>query len=292
MNTVMHFLEVTVGPLILIFTVSSLAAMGLQVRMPEVIVALRNKKSLALIFVWGWVVGPALGFLITKIIPLDTPYAAVMLMTSLAPCAPFLPQMIDRARGDVPFAGAFIPLATVGTVVLMPLLAPLLIKGVSVSSWALAKPLIISVLIPLIVGTVIRTYASKVADKIFKPVKLIAGLSTLLTMVIAFLVFGKSMLNTAGSYALLSMTVFGLLLGFLAYRFGFGLKQSQRSVMGLGMGTRNITAALLGVYAIPNPDPRMLAMVILWTLSTIILARIISPFLGKQAGKTAVGGEA
>ena len=41
----------------LIFTVSNLAAMGLQVRMPEVAVALRNKKSLALIFVWGWVWG-------------------------------------------------------------------------------------------------------------------------------------------------------------------------------------------------------------------------------------------
>ena len=71
---------------------------------------------------------------------------------------------------------------------------------------------------------------------------------------------------------------------------GFGLKQSERSVMGLGMGTRNITAALLGVYAIPNPDPRMLAMVILWTLSSIILARIISPFLGKLADKTAAAG--
>jgi len=48
----------------------------------------------------------------------------------------------------------------------------------------------------------------------------------------------------------------------------------------------------LGVYAIPNPDPRMLAMVILWTLSSIILARIISPFLGKLAGKTEGGAEA
>jgi bile acid:Na+ symporter, BASS family len=291
MNAFMHFLENAFNPVVFVFAVSNLGTMGLQVRIGEAAGKLRDVRFLVLFFFWGWVVGPALGFLITKIIPLDTPYAAVMLMTSLAPCAPFLPQMIDRARGDVPFAGAFIPLATVGTVILMPLLAPLLINGVSVSSWALAKPLIISVLAPLIVGTFIRTYASKVADKIFNPVKLIAGLSTLLTMVIALLVFGKSMLNTAGSYALLSMTVFGLLLGFLAYRFGFGLKQSQRSVMGLGMGTRNITAALLGVYAIPNPDPRMLAMVILWTLSTIILARIISPFLGKLADKTADGGE-
>ena len=292
MNEVLQFLEKAFNPVVFVFAVSNLGTMGLQVRIGEALEKMRDVRFLALFFAWGWVVGPALGILITKIIPLDTPYAAVMLMTSLAPCAPFLPQMIARARGDLAFGGAFIPMATVGTVILLPLLAPVLIKGVSVSSWALAKPLIISVLIPLIVGTVIRTYASSVADKIFKPVKLIAGLSTLLTIVICLVVFGKPMLNTAGSYALLSMTVFGMVLVFLAYRFGFGLKQGERSVMGLGMGTRNITAALLGVYAIPNPDPRMLAMVILWTLSSIILARIISPFLGKLAGKTEGGAEA
>jgi len=60
-NTVMPFLQTTFGPLVLIFTVSNLAAMGLQVKMPEVVLALRNKKSLALIFVWGWVLGPAFG---------------------------------------------------------------------------------------------------------------------------------------------------------------------------------------------------------------------------------------
>ena len=55
MDTVLQFLQATFSPLVLIFTVSNLAAMGLQVRMPEVMVALRNRKSIALIFVWGWV---------------------------------------------------------------------------------------------------------------------------------------------------------------------------------------------------------------------------------------------
>ena len=57
MNGVMQFLETTFGPLVFVFTVSNLAAMGLQVQLPQVIAALKNKKSLALIFVWGWVVG-------------------------------------------------------------------------------------------------------------------------------------------------------------------------------------------------------------------------------------------
>jgi ACR3 family arsenite efflux pump ArsB len=74
MNDVMQFLQSTFGPLVFIFTVSNLAAMGLQVRMPEVIAAVRNKKSLVLVFVWGWVFGPAFVYLITRVLPLAEPY--------------------------------------------------------------------------------------------------------------------------------------------------------------------------------------------------------------------------
>jgi hypothetical protein len=45
----MQFLPTTFGPLLFIFTAWNLAAMGLQVRMAEVISALRLKKSMALI---------------------------------------------------------------------------------------------------------------------------------------------------------------------------------------------------------------------------------------------------
>ena len=165
MNTVMQFLQTTFSPLVLLFTVSNLAAMGLQVKMPEVIVALRNKKSLALIFVWGWVLGPAFGYLITRVLPLAEPYVIVVLLASLAPCAPFLQQVVGKARGDMGFAGALIPLVAVGTVVLMPLMAPLLIKGLTISTWALAKPLLLTILLPLIIGAAIRHYADTAATK-------------------------------------------------------------------------------------------------------------------------------
>ena len=152
MSEIMQLFEATFKPLILVFTVSNLFVMGLQANMPEVIAALKNKKSIALILVWGWVLGPALGYLITMVLPLAEPYVIVVLLCSLAPCAPFLPPMVEKARGDISFAGAFVPLVAVGTVVFMPLIAPLLIEGVTISTWALAKPLFLTLLLPLIIG--------------------------------------------------------------------------------------------------------------------------------------------
>jgi len=292
MNAVMQFLQATFGPLVFLFTVANLAAMGLQVRVPDVLVALRNKKSLAQIFAWGWVVGPVFGILLTKILPLAEPYVVVVLLASLAPCAPFLQQMVGKARGDMGFAGALIPLVAVGTVVLMPLMAPLLIKGLTISAWALAKPLLLTILLPLIVGAAIRHNAETTATKIFPAVKRIAVLSTLATIVWCLVLYGRGMLNTAGELALLSMTLFMVGMGLLPYLFGFGLKQNQRSVMALGMGTRNVAAVLAAALAIPNADPRIVVMVVMWTLWSVVLAAIAAKIFVKLAGNSAVGASA
>ena len=213
----------------------------------------------------------------------------VVFLCSLAPCAPFLQQMVGKARGDMGFAGAFVPLVMVGTVVLMPLMAPLLIKGVTISTWSLAKPLLLTILLPLIIGAAIRHYADKAATKIFPAVKGLALLSTLLTIVWCLVIYGRGMLNTAGEFALLSMTLFMVGMGLITYLFGFGMKQNQRSVMALGMGTRNIAAVLAAALAIPNGDPRIVMMTVMWTLWSVVLAAIAAKIFAKQAGKTVKG---
>ncbi|MCK7490681.1 MAG: hypothetical protein MZW92_02035 [Comamonadaceae bacterium] len=55
-------------------------------------------------------------------IPLEAPYAMGLILIGLAPCAPFLPMMVDRARGDMGYTASFMLLAAVGMVVTMPLL--------------------------------------------------------------------------------------------------------------------------------------------------------------------------
>jgi len=78
-------------------------------------------------------------------------------------------------------------------------------------------------------------------------------------------------------------------MGLLPYLFGFGLKQNQRSVMALGMGTRNVAAVLAAALAIPNADPRIVVMVVMWTLWSVVLAAIAAKIFVRLAGKTAVG---
>jgi len=285
MDAIIQFCQPIFQPLVLVFTISNLLVMGLQVNLGKMFKIAANPKFLGLTLGLGWVVGPAIAFLITLLLPLDNMYVIVLFIGSLAPCAPFLPPLLPKAKGDIVFAGAFIPVAAIGTSLLLPLLAPILVKGIDLSVMSLLKPLSISVLLPLIVGALIKTYASNTADKMFNPVKKLAGLSTLLTIIFAFILYSGQMWATAGSMAMLSITIFSFVMGAIAYYSGFGLKRSEKVVMALGIGTRNIAAVLIGVLTIPNVEPNMVAMVIIWTLWTIILSYIIAPIMGKKALK-------
>ncbi len=289
MNEIMQFLEASFKPLVLVFTLANMVAMGLQVKMPEVIAQVKNKKTLALILVWGWVLGPALGYLIAWVLPLAEPYVIGLLLYSLAPCAPFVPVMVGKARGDISFAAALIPIVAIATVVFMPLMAPLMIKGLTISPWDLTKVLLMYILIPLALGAAILHYAELVATKILPAVNVIAKISTVLVGVCGAVVYAREMIATAGSFALLSTIIFMVVMGLITYRFGFGLKQNQRSVMSLGMLTRNGSVVLIAAVAIPNVAPVLITYIIIFILASVVVAAIAARIFGKQAGKTVEG---
>ena len=90
----------------------------------------------------------------------------------------------------------------------------------------------------------------------------------------------------SGASALLAMTLFMVGMALITYRFGFGMKQNQRSIMALGMGTRNVAAVLAAALAIPDADPRIVVMTIMWTLWSVVLAGMGAKIFAKLADKT------
>jgi bile acid:Na+ symporter, BASS family len=259
---------------VVIFTVSNLASMGLECKMHEAIKTLKSARFVVLTSVWGWVAGPALACLITRVIPLTESHAAGLLLISMAPAAPFYPLMVRKARGDMSFAAAFTLLATVGTVVLLPLMAPLMITGLTVNRWDLTKPLLTMVLLPLMIGIAIRDYAASAAARVFPVVKRIGDFFSLATLLFMLVLYGRDMIDAAGSYAIVAQILFLIGMALMSYRVGFGLKQEQRSVMSLGMCTRNIAAVFVAYLAIPNPDPGLFVMIALVVPLTVIISFI------------------
>jgi BASS family bile acid:Na+ symporter len=289
MSEIMQFVEATFKPGVLVFVLANMFTLGLQARMGDVIDTFKNKKAMALIFVWGFVLGPALAYLITLVISLAQPYVIVMLISSVAPMAPFFPLAVEKARGDVIFANAFVPVVIVGTVVFMPLIGPLVIEGMTVSPLALASRLFLTLLLPLAIGITIRHYAETVATRIFPAVSVFTKIITAVMIIECVLIYGPPLLETAGSFAMLSATIFSVVMALITYRFGFGLKQNQRSVMALGMLQRNMGGILVVLFAIPDLDPAVITFTIMWGVMTLPLSLIAARIFAKHAEKPVAG---
>ena len=87
---------------------------------------------------------------------------------------------------------------------------------------------------------------------------------------------------TAGSMAMLSLTIFMVVMALISFYGGFGLNRGEKIVMSLGMGTRNIAAVLIGVLTIADVTPNMVAMVVIWTLWSFILSSDYCPHYGQK----------
>ena len=215
------------------------------------------------------------------------------MLTSLAPIAPFLPLAASKARGDMTFTGAYILLGTVATVVLMPVMAPLLIKGLTLSAWPLAKPLITMVLIPLLIGVALRAYRPKVAATIFPWVKKTSGVWLLLCLATTLWIYGGQLLSTVGSFAPGAWVIFMVVMAVLPYVIGFGLEQNQRAVMALGQSSRNISAAFVAFFGIANAPEGMFLMVVLVVPLHIVIGLMAVPrIFARLADSDGTAGEA
>lgn len=268
---------------VFVFTVSNLAALGLELKPREALGALRSPVFVILILFWGWVAGPALALALTKVTPLSASHAAGLVLISLAPMTPAYPIMVSKARGDMSAAGAFTLVATVATVLLLPLMVPWLVKGLDVSIWALAQPLLALVLLPLAVGVALRLAAAPVADRILPPVKKIGALFLLLCAALTTWIYWREMLSTVGSFAIGAIVLFLVLLTAVSYVVGPGLSQGQRSAMSLGICTRNISAVFVAYFSIANPDPGILVMIVLLIPLTIIVGFLAARVFAKRA---------
>jgi BASS family bile acid:Na+ symporter len=283
MGLVTELLPILLKLSIVIFMVGNLLEMGLRLNLQEALGALRNVRFVVLSVLCGFVLCPALAYLLTKIIPLDPSYALGMILLGMTPCAPFLPMMVDKARGDMAYAGAFMLLASLITVVYMPLAVPVMVEGLTADAWTIAKPLLFFLLVPLAIGLAIKRVSAHVAARLQPIAKKTTGFDTILMLVLCMAVFGKDFINAAGSYAFGTQILFFLAAITATYALSFSLPQGQKSVLILGMSTRNLGAALAPLFAIPGVDQRAIVMVVIGVPMQMIASWLVALWCARRA---------
>lgn len=279
----MERLELLLKVSLVIFMVGNLLDMGLRLRLSEALRSLRDVRFVGASLFWGFVAMPALAYALVAVLPMAHPFGMGLMLLGMAPCAPFLPPMVDRARGDLGLAAAFMLLASVVTVVYLPLAVPVLVHGLSASAWTIAKPLVLFLLVPLGLGLALQHRSSALAGRLHPAVKRVTGIDTILMLLLCVAVYGKEFLELVGSHAIGAQLLFFSAATVAPYLLGLGLSRSQRTVLSLGLATRNLGAAFAPLFAIGNVDQRAIVMVAFGVLMQSTFSFAAATYYGRHA---------
>ncbi len=248
-----EILQIVFKVSLLVFIVSSMMSMGLNLTVSQIIKPLKNVKLIVLSLIVNFILVPLLVYGIISIVPLNEGERIALLLISIAGGAPFIPKLAEIAKGNIPYSIGLMLLLMVVTIFFMPLVVPLMFSGAEISSWDIAKSLVVTMLLPLIVALIIRAYWEKGA----KPMKeFFAKLTNIamLLLIISLVILNTNHLIDKIGYPLLAILL--LLIGSMIIGYYLGGKGKEiRVVSSLGAGQRNISAALLvGTLNFDNPD--------------------------------------
>ncbi|HRX02293.1 MAG: bile acid:sodium symporter [Anaerolineae bacterium] len=273
----------------LLFIVTSMLAMGMSLTMPQIVGPLKNPRLVILALVANFVLVPLWAYLITVVLPLDQPLQIGLIVLATAAGAPFLPKLVQGAKGNIAFGVGLMVLLMVVTVFYLPVVLPLLLPGVSVNPWDIAKSLIALMLVPLALGMLFKSHSPDSAGHWQPFMNKTSSVSLLVLLVVGLGLNVSNIISLIGSWGLLALALLivgsvliGLLLG--------GRDPAIRSVMSLGTAQRNVSAAILvsaqnfaGTATLPYVlVGGVLLLLILLPIAKQMGARIKAPTTGEQ----------
>lgn len=199
----------------------------------------------------NFLVVPGIMLLFIELSLIDAPYATGMLIHATVAGAPLIMALTNLSKNDAAIGATVQLILMAATVVTAPFLLPVLLSGVEVSAWALSKPLLIQMLLPLVAGMVLLHIAPDLTEKIRPWISKLANVIMLVFLVLSVVAFWPYFADGQ----LWKAVVVGMLALTVAFYVGYGTgDEVERSQLGgLGTAQRNTAAGVLIGMSLDDP---------------------------------------
>ena len=246
-----------------IFVTTSLLHAGLGLTVAQVRSPLRDSRLVLGALIGNFVLVPAAAMLIARLFRLSDGLSLGLLLVAMSAGAPFLPRLVELARGNGALGVAVMTLLLVTTLGYLPLVLPRFAPGVAVEPWAIAQPVLLLMLAPLAAGMAIRAWRPQLAGRLGPPLRWVSRAAMVLVLILVVALDFERVRSVVGSGALVAA---GLLV-LAAIGIGFvtgGTSAERRRVLALGTGQRGVSAALLiATHVARDPDAAVMVVVVI-----------------------------
>jgi len=230
---------------LLLFLVTSMAGIGLQVRMQDLHAMIQRKGLLLCSLLVNFIAVPAIGWLVTRLFAMTPTSSDALLILACAPGGITAIQFTSKSKEALAFAGQTAFLLTGLSILLSPFLMSIFLPA----DLALVVPyekafwyFFIFLLLPLALGLLIRERAGSLGERLGKPMAFVGTVAFLAFMVLTLSIRQVVMANvdSADVEAMLGFVFASMVAGWL----GGGPQRETRQVLASASSMRNVGLCL------------------------------------------------
>ena len=268
-----ELLSQAVGPLIAIFLVTAMFSLGLDLTLRQIVDSLRDKRLVTKSLLINLLLVPLLAVAITNLIPMHEGLRIGIVVYAIAAGTEGGPKFVQIIGGNTAFAFGLLVLLLTFTVAVVPLLLPLVVPHVDISTGALVGKLLLVVALPICVGLFLNARFQALAARV-SPVAHHLSMFLLYGLFVLLIYVNFREIAALQTSALLA----GLLLFALAFTAGYlagGADLHNRRALGIMTFARNGSISMLIAREAFPQDPQVLMMATIMTVCSVLLVVLI-----------------
>ena len=277
----MMSLDRLINILVTITLIEMMVLIGLRVKFADIVSTSRNWTLVARAAVANYLLVPSLTVVLLLLFGVNAMVTAGFLVPAVCPGAPYGPPFAGIARADVPEAVGLMVILAASSAILSPLLLRVLLpwaaggEAPKIDSFGIVGVLLITQLLPLMVGLVTRHWRPQLAERLIGPFALAGTILNLSVMglILATQFHMLSEIRVRGFVGMLMLLAGSLIIGWLAGT----PSRDNRKTMALTTSLRNVGLGLVivtGNFAGTQAVSATLAYGIVEVLGALLVALV------------------
>ncbi len=219
-----------------------MVTLGLGLEVSQIIAPFKNTRMVILALIANFVIVPLFAFGIVAVLPVSEGARIGIILMSLGGGAPFIPMIVETAKGHEGGAIGLMLLLLIATILFMPIAVPLIFSDASVSAWDITKSLIFTMVVPLALALCAKAKFPEVAARLQPYIAKMTNASLLVVLVAVVMLYTKTVISHASALPVILLFVLGTTA--IGY-FAGGRNRNARIILAVGTGLRNPPVAML-----------------------------------------------
>jgi bile acid:Na+ symporter, BASS family len=265
-----EFLTHALTPVILIYVVSGMLALGLSQTVGQIIEPLRNMRITISAVVASYIILPLIATSTARLFGLDPSLRYGLVLIAMTAGAEIGPVLTATSNADVRLSGGLLVMSIGITIIYLPLMLGVFLPDVQIPIGHLLLKLCLTIVVPLLLGFFIKSRFEKTAHTAEKYMHITSRVFVILLTVVVLLLYYERIVGLFGTYAILAgliSVVGGFCIGYV-----LGLPERGTSLaMGYMHGARNASIAVMVAGDVFRDQPNVMLMIALVVLLILVI---------------------